>query len=107
MAAGMDTNVEAVVEELRRRSAVGVKKYGVDTSRTDLTTLQWLQHAKEEALDFAVYLQRISQDVAASGMAATLGWRCPRCNTVWSPWLDFCDCASHSLASDHDHGTLM
>jgi hypothetical protein len=48
---------------LQTRAEVGLKKYGVDTTRQDLTQIQWLRHAQEEALDLAVYLQRVITDL--------------------------------------------
>ncbi len=53
----LDPNVEAVKEQLSERSKVGFKKYGTLTNRGDLTTLEWIQHAQEEAMDLAVYLE--------------------------------------------------
>ncbi len=58
-----DANVEAVRESLLRRSEVGLKKYGTTTERTDLRQVDWLRHAQEEALDLAVYLERLIQDL--------------------------------------------
>lgn len=58
-----DPNVIAVCTMLQNRAQVGLKKYGVDTTRKDLTHIQWLKHAQEEALDLAVYLQRIITDL--------------------------------------------
>lgn len=49
---------ERVITEIRKRRDVGRKKYGVSMERTDLTHKQWLQHAKEEALDFVIYLEK-------------------------------------------------
>ncbi|MBN9691333.1 MAG: hypothetical protein J0M24_13940 [Verrucomicrobia bacterium] len=57
-----DRNVEAVRNLLLVRSQVGLQKYGVTTERTDLVRLDWLRHAQAEALDFAVYLQRLICD---------------------------------------------
>lgn len=51
-----DPVVERVVDDLRRRSAVGLKKYGVALDRTDLTQEQWIEHAYSEALDLSNYL---------------------------------------------------
>lgn len=56
--AAVDTVVEAVREDLLKRSQVGIKKYGVTLDRTDLTLKDWLQHAYEECLDQANYLKR-------------------------------------------------
>lgn len=58
-----DPNVDAVCAMLQNRAQVGLKKYGVDTTRQDLTHIEWLKHAQEEALDLAVYLQRIITDL--------------------------------------------
>lgn len=52
---------EAVCEKIRKRSEVGLTKYGVTLERTDLTELDWLIHAQEEAMDLANYLEKIIQ----------------------------------------------
>jgi hypothetical protein len=39
-----------------------MSKYGTDMMRKDLTTLQWLKHAQEEAMDMCVYLERLIWD---------------------------------------------
>ena len=49
----------AVMEMVRSRAEVGLAKYGVTVSDRPLTRRQWLRHAQEEALDLAVYLQRL------------------------------------------------
>lgn len=59
----LDPNVESVRQKLKERAEVGMKKYGVDTTRQDLTHLQWLKHAQEEAMDLAVYLERVIKDL--------------------------------------------
>lgn len=58
----IDPHVEAVREKLHQRSQVGIAKYGTTTAREDLTRLQWLNHAQQEMMDAAVYLQRIIAD---------------------------------------------
>ena len=55
----MTPTVDAVKEDLDRRAALGLKKYGVGLERTDLTEIDWIQHAYEEALDLACYLRRL------------------------------------------------
>ncbi len=52
-----DKHVEAVVAKLRSRSEVGLKKYGVTTKRTDLTTKEWLTHLQEELMDACNYIE--------------------------------------------------
>lgn len=50
---------ERVVAEIRSRRDHGRAKYGTSMERGDLTQKQWLQHAKEEALDLAIYLEKL------------------------------------------------
>lgn len=58
----IDKNVENVRQMLYDRMIKGYSKYQVTTERTDLSTLEWLQHAQEEALDFAVYIERLKSE---------------------------------------------
>lgn len=53
---------DIVSQKLQERAAIGLAKYGVTMERGDLTRLEWLRHAQEEALDLAVYLERLIQD---------------------------------------------
>ena len=50
---------EQVCYKLLQRSEVGKKKYGTTMERTDLSELDWLKHAQEEAMDLAVYLEKL------------------------------------------------
>ena len=59
----MDKNVQAIRQKLADRAEFGMMKYGVSTERTDLSAKQWLIHAQEEAMDLAVYLQRIIDNI--------------------------------------------
>lgn len=59
----IDANVQSVRRKMLIRAERGLDKYGVTTERTDLDTLQWLQHAQEEAMDLAVYLERLMSDI--------------------------------------------
>lgn len=56
-----DTTCFVVAQKLRERSIVGQAKYGVKLTRDDLTELQWLKHAQEEAMDLANYLEVLIQ----------------------------------------------
>ncbi|WBQ35313.1 hypothetical protein [Pseudomonas phage pPA-3099-2aT.3] len=58
-----DANVERNRQELLSRSIVGLKKYGVTTEREDLNLGQWVQHAIEEVLDLANYLQALKTNI--------------------------------------------
>tara|TARA_R110002050_G_scaffold36913_1_gene91938 strand:+ start:328 stop:531 length:204 start_codon:yes stop_codon:yes gene_type:complete len=57
----MSSIEEKVIEQIRERSQVGKNKYGVTMERTDLTLLEWVQHAQEEAMDLSVYLEKIKE----------------------------------------------
>ena len=57
-----DTIVESVIEQFKHRSEVGIKKYNTTLDRTDLSRLQWLQHAQEEAMDLILYLEKLKQN---------------------------------------------
>jgi len=48
-----------VVLKILERSNTGKNKYGVTMERKDLSRLEWLKHAQEEAMDLAVYLQKL------------------------------------------------
>jgi hypothetical protein len=58
-----DTIVESVIKQFKDRSEVGIAKYGVTLNREDLSTLQWLEHAQQEAMDFCLYLERLKQEL--------------------------------------------
>ena len=53
---------EQVCYKILKSSEEGKKKYGVTMERKDLTELQWLRHAQEEAMDLAVYLEKLIQE---------------------------------------------
>ena len=59
----MDKNVENVIKQLRDREEEGLRKYRVSTERTDLTTLQWLQHLQEELMDASVYIEKLKNEM--------------------------------------------
>ena len=52
-----------VCDKIIKRSKLGKIKYGTNMDRKDLTKLQWLKHAQEEAMDLAVYLEKIIQEL--------------------------------------------
>lgn len=54
-----DPVVEANRYELRRRSQVGIEKYGTKLDRNDFSENDWLQHLLEELLDAANYTQAL------------------------------------------------
>lgn len=54
-ATGTEARVCALIAQ---RQQLGIAKYGATVEGNPLHLRQWLQHALEEALDLAVYLQR-------------------------------------------------
>jgi hypothetical protein len=56
-----DTVVAAVIKKFQERSDLGQKKYGTTLDRTDLNTLDWIQHAQEELMDGILYLEKLKQ----------------------------------------------
>ena len=61
-----DTIVQSVIKKFQDRSAVGQKKYGTTLDRTDLKTLDWIQHAQEELMDGILYLERLKKEMTSS-----------------------------------------
>ena len=56
-----DSVVFSIIQQFQKRSEVGMAKYGVSLDRTDLSLLQWIQHAQEEHMDAILYLEKIKQ----------------------------------------------
>ena len=59
-----DKIVESVVNSFLERSAIGIEKYGTTLNRTDLTSLDWINHAQEEAMDLILYLEKIKVELS-------------------------------------------
>jgi len=57
-----DKIVLSVLARFKERSDIGIKKYKTTLERTDLSTLEWLTHAQEEAMDFVLYLERLKHE---------------------------------------------
>lgn len=58
-----DPVVNRNIERLFLRSKAGMINYGVSMVDQDHTTVEWIDHAIEEALDFANYLERLKMDL--------------------------------------------
>lgn len=63
-----DTEKE-VCKNILDRQQLGIKKYGRTVAGNPLTERQWIQHAYEEALDMAIYLKRLMQEMDAKNSA--------------------------------------
>ncbi len=55
----MSQVTQEVINDINARELKGLETYGTTMDRTDLTQDQWLNHAYEEALDFAIYLKKL------------------------------------------------
>ena len=55
----MDSIVASIIKQFEDRSAMGKKKYGTDLDRTDLSLIEWIEHAKQEHMDAILYLEKI------------------------------------------------
>ena len=56
-----DSIVDSVIDEHIARAKMGKEKYNNTLDRTDLSVIDYLQHAKEEAMDLALYLEKTIQ----------------------------------------------
>jgi hypothetical protein len=63
-----DSIVRAVCEKFLQRSAFGQKKYGTNLDRTDLSVLDWIQHAQEELMDGILYLEKLKKEIGAASV---------------------------------------
>lgn len=57
-----DSIVESVINQFKERSEAGIKKYNTTLDRTDLNTLDWINHAQQEAMDFVLYLEKLKKE---------------------------------------------
>ena len=55
----MSQVTQEVINDINARELKGLETYGTTMDRNDLTQDQWLNHAYEEALDFAIYLKKL------------------------------------------------
>jgi ATP-dependent 26S proteasome regulatory subunit len=58
-----DSVVFSVIESFKSRADAGLKKYGVNLDRKDLSVLDWIQHAQEEHMDAILYLEKLKQQL--------------------------------------------
>ena len=61
-----DQIVLRVLSRFSERSQVGIKKYNTTLERSDLSTLESLTLAQEEAMDFVLYLERLKDEYNAN-----------------------------------------
>ena len=59
----MDSIVTSIIKQFEERSVKGKEKYGTDLDRTDLSLVEWIEHAKQEHMDAILYLEKIKWQV--------------------------------------------
>jgi len=64
-----DSVVNSVISQFAERSRIGLEKYGTTLDRTDLSLLDWVQHAQEEMMDGILYLEKIKRMIIESKSA--------------------------------------
>lgn len=62
----MDSIVASIIAKFQSRSEMGKQKYGTDLDRTDLSVLDWIQHAQEELMDGILYLEKLKTTLSSS-----------------------------------------
>jgi hypothetical protein len=58
-----DSCVKSVIEKFIHRADFGMKKYGTNLDRTDLSLTEWIKHAQEEHMDAILYLEKIKKEI--------------------------------------------
>ena len=58
-----DSIVDSVIDQFVERAKFGKEKYNTDLDRTDLSLLDWIEHAKQEHMDAILYLEKIKRMV--------------------------------------------
>jgi hypothetical protein len=59
----VDSVVKSVLTKFVSRAEFGMKKYGTNLDRTDLSVLDWIQHAQEEHMDAILYLEKLKAEI--------------------------------------------
>lgn len=59
----LDSVVTSIIHKFSERAKFGKTKYGTDLDRTDLSTVQWIEHAQDELMDGILYLEKLKQQM--------------------------------------------
>ena len=59
----MDSIIKSIIKQFEERSIKGKEKYGTDLDRTDLSLIEWIEHAKQEHMDAILYLEKIKHEI--------------------------------------------
>lgn len=58
-----DSIVDSILNKFVDRAEMGFNKYNNTLDRKDLSRIEWIKHAQEEAMDLILYLERLKQDI--------------------------------------------
>jgi len=58
-----DGIVKAVIDKFKRRSELGIQKYGTTLESEDLSTEQWADELQSELQDAFLYLERLKREL--------------------------------------------
>ena len=61
-----DKIVNNVINSYKRRSEVGIRKYGTTLDDNPIKVLEWLQHLQEELMDATLYIEKLKSEINAS-----------------------------------------
>tara|TARA_E500000305_G_scaffold42784_1_gene33153 strand:+ start:121 stop:489 length:369 start_codon:yes stop_codon:yes gene_type:complete len=74
-----DKTVNALINELSSRAVSSNLKHGNTINEVDKSIPEWINEAKEEAMDMAVYLQQLQVVIeTARSLLTDLGWESQR-----------------------------
>ena len=54
-----DPIVDSIVHQFKKRSELGIAKYGTTLYDNELDLMEWIEHTKQELMDAVLYLERI------------------------------------------------
>lgn len=63
---------DSVCAKIQKRREKGISKYGISMDRTDLTEVEWLVHAQEEAMDLVIYLEKLITNASVPGSSGSI-----------------------------------
>ena len=75
MTTNTPTGIERLVcEDITKRQAAGINKYGTTVAQNPLELQAWLQHQYEELLDAAIYCRRAIAEIEKQKSTLITPW---------------------------------
>ena len=57
-----DSIIQNIINKFLDRGKLGLKKYNTNLDRDDLSVVNWIEHAQEEAMDLILYLEKLKKN---------------------------------------------